>query len=186
MNFQTRSLMCALLPLALTACLQAQTKLAIVNMNGALIGTKEGQKAASELNSKRAIKGREFEQKQNDILALQDQLNRGVNTLSEAAKNALYASITGKKKAVQRAMEDAQADLEANEQKILQQLGEKILAVVQRYAHDQGYTMVVDVGASTSPVLYASASIDITKQIIDLYDKNSVAPPAAPDQPPGK
>jgi outer membrane protein len=76
-------------------------------------------------------------------------------------------------------MEDAQADLEGDEQKILQQLGAKILAVVQRYAHDNGYTMVVDVGAGASPVLYALADIDITKDVINLYDK-STSPKSMP------
>ena len=102
------------------------------------------------------------------------------------AENALYASIAGRKKTVQREMEDAQADLQTDEQKILQRLGEKILAVVQRYAHDNGYTMVVDVGGNTSPVLYASASIDITKEIIELYDKSATAPPPPPETIPAK
>ena len=93
---------------------------------------------------------------------MQDQLSKGANTLSEAAKNALFASIAARKKSCRREAEDAQADLEADEQKILQQLGEKILAVVQRYAHENGYAMVLDVGANNSPVL------DITKEIVTL------------------
>lgn len=186
MNFKFTFLMWPLLLLALTLGVQAQTKLAIVNMNGALIGTRDGQKAVSELSAKQAAKAKEFEKKQNEILTLQDQLNKGANTLSEAAKNALYASIAGRKKTVQREMEDAQADFQADEQKILQRLGEKILAVVQRYAHDNGYTMVVDVGANTSPVLYASASIDITKEIIELYDKTAAAPPPPSEKIPAK
>lgn len=154
---------------------QAQIKLATISMNSALAGTRDGHNAISELNAKRADKTKEFEQKQNEILALQDQLNKGANTLSDAAKNALFASIAAKRKTVQREMEDAQADLQADEQKILEQLGAKILAVVQRYAHDNGYTMVVDVSNNASPVLYASAGIDITKDIIELYDKTSVS-----------
>jgi outer membrane protein len=185
MNFNFKVLMWPMLPLALALGIQAQTKLAIVNMNGALIGTREGHQAVSDLNAKQVAKSKEFEQKQNEILGLQDQLNKGANTLSEAAKNALFASIAARKKTVQREMEDAQADLQSDEQTILQQLGEKILAVVQRYAHDNGYTMVVDAGANTSPVLYAASSIDITKQIIELYDKSTAAP-STTAKPPAK
>jgi outer membrane protein len=185
MNFKFKVLMWPMLPLALALGVQAQTKLAIVNMNGALIGTRDGHQAVSDLNAKQVAKSKEFEQKQTEILGLQEQLNKGANTLSEAGKNALFASIAARKKTVQREMEDAQAELQTDEQKILQQLGEKILAVVQRYAHDNGYTMVVDVGANTSPVLYASDRIDITKEIIELYDKSSAAPPT-PAKPPGK
>jgi outer membrane protein len=183
MRSKTRVLMWSVLVMGTTFCVQAQIKLAIVNVNGALIATRDGQKAASELNARRATKSKEFELKQNEILALQNQLDKGANTLSEAAKNALFASIAAKKKSYQREAEDAQADLEADEQKILQQLGQKILAVVQRYAHDNGYTMVMDAGANTSPVLYAAASIDITKEIVELYDKSAAPPPAPANQP---
>jgi outer membrane protein len=169
------------LALALTLTAQAQQgKIAVINIQGAIISTKDGQKAAAELNAKTAPKKRELEQKQNDIAGLQDQLNKGTNTLSDTAKNDLYKSIEAKKKNLQREVEDAQADLEADQQKLLQQLGQKILAVIEKYARDNGYTMVVDVSSPQTPVLYASPSIDITKEIIELYDKNAQSGTPAP------
>ena len=66
MNFKFTFLMWPLLLLALTWGVQAQTKLAIVNMNDALIGTKDGQKAVSELSAKQATKVKEFEKAKRD------------------------------------------------------------------------------------------------------------------------
>jgi outer membrane protein len=172
------------LALALTLTAQAQQgKFAVINIQGAIISTKDGQKAAAELNAKTAPKKKELEQRQNEINALQDQLNKGSNTLSDSAKNDLYKNIEAKKKTLQREVEDAQADLEADQQKLLQQLGQKILAVIEKYSRDNGFTMVVDVSSPQTPVLYASPSIDITKEIIELYDKNTAsgsAPTATP------
>jgi len=169
------------LALAVTLTAQAQQgKFAIINIQGAIISTKDGQKAAAELNAKTQPKKKELEQKQSDINALQDQLNKGQNTLSDSAKNDLYKNIESKKKSLQREMEDAQADLEADQQKLLQQLGQKILAVIERYSRDNGYTMVMDVGNQNTPVIYASPSIDITKEIIELYDKSTAAAGSAP------
>src|SRR5271154_6305856 len=161
------------LALAATLTMQAQSKVAAINIQAAIIGTKDGQKAAAELQSKMQPKKRELEQRQNDINTLQDQLNKGQNTLSESAKSDLYKNIEAKKKSLQREMEDAQADLEADQQKLMQQLGSKVVAVIERYAHDNGYTMVVDVGSQNTPVIYASPSIDITKEVIELYDKRT-------------
>jgi outer membrane protein len=169
------------LALAVTLTAQAQQgKFAVINIQGAIISTKDGQKAAAELNAKTAPKKKELEQKQNEINGLQDQLNKGSNTLSDSAKNDLYKNIESKKKSLQREVEDAQADLEADQNKLLQQLGQKILAVIEKYARDNGYTMVVDVSSPQTPVLYASPSIDITKEIIELYDKNAPGGGAAP------
>ena len=162
--------------LALTLTAQAQQgKVAIINIQGAIISTKDGQKAAAELNAKTQPKKKELEGKQNEINGLQDQLNKGQNTMSETAKNDLYKNIEAKKKSLQREMEDAQADLEADQNKLLQQLGQKILAVIQRYSVDNGYTMVLDVGNQNTPVIWASPSIDITKEIIELYDKSTAS-----------
>lgn len=150
-----------------------QGKFAVINIQGAIISTKDGQKAVSELQAQTAPKKRELEQKQNDINALQDQLNKGSNTLSDARKNDLYKSIEDKKKNLQRDVEDAQSDLEGAQQKMLSGLGQKMMAVIEKYARDNGITMVVDVSNPQSPVLYASPSVDITKEIIELYDKNT-------------
>jgi outer membrane protein len=175
----------ALAMTATAATAEAQGKFAVINIQGAIISTKDGQKAASELQAKTAPKKRELEQKQNEINGLQDQLNKGSNTLSDSAKNDLYKNIEFKKKSLQREVEDAQTDLEADQQKLLQQLGQKILAVIEKYSRDNGITMVVDVSSQQTPVLYASPSIDITKEIIELYDKStaSAGPAPAPKAP---
>ncbi|MGD0131416.1 MAG: OmpH family outer membrane protein [Bryobacteraceae bacterium] len=177
------------LALAVTLTAQAQQgKFAVINIQGAIISTKDGQKAAAELQQKTAPKKKELEQKQNEINGLQDQLNKGSNTLSDSAKNDLYKNIEFKKKGLQREVEDAQADLEADQQKLLSQLGQKILAVIEKYSRDNGITMVLDVSNPQTSVLYASPSVDITKEIIDLYDKSTAsggapAPAPAPKTP---
>jgi outer membrane protein len=207
-----KSIVSTCLGLALAASVSAQTasqpagqpsgqpagqpaKVAVIYFQGAIVGTKDGQKAAAELDSKAAPKRKELELKQNEMNSLQDQFNKGQNTLSEAAKAELYKNIELKKKAYQRELEDTKEDFEQEQQRLLQQLAQKMTAVIERYAHDHGYSLVVDVSNPQSPVLYASTSIDITKDIIDLYDQSAAAlsnpapatapKPATPPKPPG-
>ena len=186
---KSKVFMWPVLALVVTLAAQAQNqKIAVINVQAAIAGTKDGQKAAAELEAKAGPKKKELDQKQNDINALKDQLQKGQNTLSEATKNDLYKNIQQKTTSLQRDFEDAQADMDQEQQKILQQLGQKILAVIERYARDNGFAMVVDVSSPQTPVMYASPSIDITKEIIDLYDKNSAsmstpAPAAKPPTP---
>ena len=158
---------------ALAANAQGPTKVAVISIQGAIAATKDGQKAIAELDSKAAPKRKELDQKQTDINTLKDQLSKGSNTLSEATKAELYKNIQQKTTSLQRDFEDAQADMDQEQQKMLQSLGQKILAVIERYARDNGFAMIVDVSSPQTPVMYASPSIDITKEIIDPYDKNS-------------
>jgi len=151
-----------------------QQKIGVVHIQGAIGSTKDGQKAAAEMETKAAPKRKELENKQNEINALKDQLQKGANTLSDAAKNDLYRSIDQKTKALNRDTQDAQDEFQQESDKILQGLEQKIMAVINKYALDKGFTIILDV-SNPLPVLWASNSIDVTKDIIDLYDKESAA-----------
>ena len=164
---------------AVSAFAQTSAKYAVINIQGALVTTKDGQKAAGELESKASPRRKELEGKQNEINSLKDQLQKGSNTLSEQAKQDLYHKIETRTTSLKRDVEDAEADWNQEQQKVLQQLGQKMMAVIDKYAKDNGYTLILDVSSPQTPVLYASNTIDITKDIIDLYDKGSGTTPAA-------
>src|SRR6266853_1391293 len=65
----------------------------------------------------------------------------------------------------------ALAETEQDQQKALQDLGGRMMAVIDKYAKDNGFVLVLDVSSPQTPVLFASNSIEITKEIVDLYDK---------------
>jgi outer membrane protein len=168
----------------------APTKVGIINIQQAILSTKDGQKAADELQQRYEPKRKELEQKQNEINALRDQLNKGSNTMSEEARQALIRQIDQKTRALNRDTEDAQADFEQDQNRILQELGQRMMVVIGKYARDNGYALILDVSSPQTPVLYAANGIDITSDIVALYDKNTPTdatppkPAAAPPKPP--
>ena len=123
--------------------------------------------------------------RQAEVAQLRDQLQKGQNTLSDAAKNELYKNIDQKTKSLNRDIEDDQAELEQDQNRLMQDLGAKVMVVINKYAKDNGFTLVLDVSSPQTPVLYASNTIDITKEIVDLYDKSSaaMAPATTPASP---
>ena len=160
-------------------------KVGIIALQNAIIATKDGQKAAADLTAKFGPKKSELEKKQSTIAQLQDQLRKGSNTMSEEAKQKLMREIDQTTKSLNRETEDAQAELDQEQNKITQELGQRIMAVMDKYARDNGYTLILDVSSQQSPVLFAASGTDITQEVIALYDKNSQsatapAKPAAP------
>jgi outer membrane protein len=184
MKVKSQSLYIPVLALTTTAIFaQAPAhpgKVGVINIQGALVSTKDGQKAAAELESKAAPKRKTLETKQTEINSLKDQLQKGANTLSDASKQSIYRDIDVKTKSLNRDVEDAEAEFNQDQQKVLQQLGQKMMVVIDKYARDNGYTLILDVSSQNTPVLYASNTIDITKDIVELYDKNAAAPATAP------
>ena len=167
---------------AVAAPAQAQTgKVAVINVQSAIVSTKDGQKAAADLESKYGPRRKQVDARQAELNSLRDQLQKGQNTLSDAAKNELYKNIDQKTKALNRDMEDAQAELQQDQERLIADLSGKIQVVLDKYAKDNGYALVLDVSSQQTPVVYASNTIDITKDIVDLYDKSATAmAPAAP------
>jgi len=159
------------------------TKIAVIQIQAALAATKEGQKAAADLEVKLSPRKKDLDGKQAEIKDLQERLQRGGNTLSDSAKEDLTRNIDAKTKSYNRELEDAQAELEQEQQKVVGTLGQKMMAVIDKYAQQNGFAIVLDVSSQNTPVLYASNTVDITKDVIDLYDKTVFTATPAPAAP---
>jgi len=75
-------------------------------------------------------------------------------------------------------------ELNAAQGEVVDGIGRKMLEVLDRYARENGYAVVLDTSAQGTPVVYGSSQIDITQEIIRLYDqaypiKAGAAPAAA-------
>jgi outer membrane protein len=57
-------------------------------------------------------------------------------------------------------------------------IGRKMLDVVDRYARENGITMVLDSSVQGGSLLYRSESVDITNDIVRLYDQAYPVKPA--------
>ena len=168
---------------SLASAQPAPTKVGIINIQQAIIATKDGQKAANELQSRFEPKSKQLESMQSAIAGLQQELAKGSNTMAETRKTQLTRDIDQKTKELNRAREDAQAEFEQEQNKLLNDLGGKLMVVIDKYARDNGYAIILDVSSQQTPVLFAANGVDITKDIIELYDKNApsaLPPPPAP------
>lgn len=157
-----------------------QTKVGTLNVAQAIQSTKDGQKAATDLQAKFAPKKADIDRKQAEIQAWQDQLRKGTATMSPDARTELTNKIDAATKSLNRSTEDAQADLDQEQGKVMQELGAKLMEIVVKYGADNGYVMIVDISNPQSPILWASAGADITAEIIKLYDAKYASAVAAP------
>src|SRR5215467_9500703 len=150
---------------------QGATKVAIIHVQDAILRSQEGQKAAAELTTKFAPKKAELEKKQADLAALQDQLRKGSATMSEDVKSKLMREFDNGNKNLQRDTQDAQDELDQEQGKLMQEIGNKMMGVIEKYATQNGIALVIDVSNPQTPVLWASQTIDITGDIVKLYDQ---------------
>jgi len=178
----TRILNTAAIALALAAAASAQVttpeKIAVIDMQAALAQTKEGQKAAADLRAKYTPKQQEFQQRQSELQQKQEQYKRTENTISEEAKAKLARDVDTLSRNLERDTQDAQDDMNADQQRVVQELGGKMMRIVTKYAEDHQLQFVFDVAGQPNNIYFASNAIDITRDIIGLYDQSNPGPSA--------
>lgn len=181
MSFTVKNLFAAA---ALTAVLLpaafAQNKVGTINIQQAIISTKDGQKAAADLQAKFEPRRKEIEEASKAVQALQDQYKKLGTVGSEDAKRKLQSDIEMKTKSLQRESEDANAEWEQQQQSVLNELGGRIMQVINKYATDNGFSMILDISSPQTPVIWASNTLDITNEVIKIYDANAPSSMSAP------
>ena len=147
------------------------TKVGVIETQAAILNTKDGQKASEDFKVQFDPRKKELDQKAAEIRDLQGQLQNGGAAMNDNAKADLQRRIDSKTKAYNREMEDAQAEFQQAQQKVLGELEQKMIQVIDKFAQANGYAVIIDVSNPQTPVMYASSSANITKEIVELYDK---------------
>jgi outer membrane protein len=166
---------------------QTPGKVGVLSVRQAIVSTAEGKLASAELQSQFAPRQTELENFRKQIDDLQTRLRAGERTLSDEEKGRLTRQGEALSRQLQRKQEDYQEDANEAQNVIFERIGAKLMEVVDRYSRENGYSLILDVSAQTTPVLYAAPAINVTQDIIRLYDQaHPVRPASAPAQPPAK
>jgi outer membrane protein len=156
------------------------TRIAVIAFQVAVAQTNEGQRNFADLQKKYDPKRQQLKAASDEIDTLTKQLQAQGTTLSDTERSARANVIDTKKKQLDRDFQDTQTDFQQEMQDLYNGLASKVYDVMQGYAEKQGFTLVLDVGQQQSPVLFASNSTNITKQVIDAYNVKSGVPAPPP------
>lgn len=152
-------------------------KIAVILFQQAVAQTNEGQRNFAQLRQKFEPKQTQLKTASDEIDSLKKQLQDAGTTLSEPERDARLKTIDEKTKALQRSAEDAQNDFNSAMNETFQALAQKVYTVVDAYAKQNGYTVVLDASnQQTSSVLWVSPTNDITKAVVDQYNAKSGVP----------
>jgi outer membrane protein len=154
-----------------SAAAAAPTKIAVLNVRNAIVATAEGRQAQAQLQSQFASKQTDLQNMQKQIEDIQRRLNEGARTLSDDEKGKMQRSGELLTRRLQRGNDDMNEELNAAQGEIVDTIGRKMLDVLDRYARESGFSVVLDTSAQGTPVVYGSSQVDITQEIVRLYDQ---------------
>jgi outer membrane protein len=169
-----------LLPALVLAALSAQAQnLAVIDMQGAILKTTDGQKAAQDLRAKYDPIQQALAKRGQALTAKQEQYRKTVDSMNDTAKASAEREIQAMMKDIQRDADDAKADAQQDQNKALAPILQRLETIMRKYAAEKQISMIVDLSSQPNNLLFAAASTNITTEVIDLYNKAAAAPPAA-------
>jgi outer membrane protein len=157
----------ALLSLAKFAPAQTPPKLAVINLQRAVLESAEIKKASAEMEAKFKPRADKLQDLQREIASISQQLQTNAGKLTPQAEADLQANGQRKQRDAQRMQEDLQADVDRERNDILSASSKKMQEVVKKIAEEKGYDLVVDV----TNAIYFKPALDITNDAIAAYDK---------------
>ncbi len=143
-------------------------RVALVNIEDAILATTDGQNAAKALDAEFGPRKAALDEEQKAIAAKQTRLEH--DKLSDEEHKKLQQEIDDAIVVLNAKIDQADADLDRAQKKTLAELGKKMVAVIVEFATSTGYAMVFDISTSQAPLLYADNATDITSDVIAAYE----------------
>jgi len=174
-------------PAAAVAPQAVPAKIALIAYEQVAASTNEGQRAIQEIQKKYAPQKAKIDSESAEVDSLKKELQSAPSTLSDTDRAARLRTIDTKEKQLQRDAEDAQtsynADLQDSLGKVLQKLGPTVV----KYVQENGYTMLLDIGASQQgggvSVMWAAPGTDISQAVVTAYNASSGVAAPVPSAP---
>ena len=142
----------------------AQAKVAIINIQRAIVETAEIKKAQTQLEAKYKPRTADLEKLQKELQDLQAQLQSG--KLTPQQEQELQARGQRRQREYQRVGEDLQGDVDRERNEILQKANQRMTEIVKKIAEERSLDIVVDV----TNTVYFKPALDITNEAIKGFD----------------
>jgi outer membrane protein len=149
----------------------AVEKTGFVDMGEILVKSDSGKKAEEQFK-KIVDKDRgTIQEKENELKKLKDELEKQRPVLNENAMKAKELDYQKRFRDYQLLVKDANEELQAKRQDILKIMVPEIMSVIKMIGEKEQYTMIVDI--SSVPLAYFDKQQDITKRVIDEFNKTN-------------
>lgn len=153
-----------------------QIKVAVINMQQAVLGTAEISKANEDMQATFKPRSDKITQLSTEGQAEVDQLQKNESKMTQQQVSDLQYDIQKKQRELKNLQDDLQTDTDAYRNDVLQKSSAKMSEVVKKLAEEKGIDLVVEAQGT----VYFKPALDITKDAIAAYDKTYPAKAAAP------
>lgn len=161
------SLAAAVLVSAIAPRLYAQARIAVVDLQRAILECDDGRRAKVRLERLFDRRQREIKRRQDELQSLRDDIekNREIwtrDTLGQRVEEYQRAMVE-----LQQTYEQYQREIAQKEADLTRPIAEKMTGILERIGRTQGHSVIID--RSRSGVVWAQPALDLTDELLRRY-----------------
>lgn len=145
----------------------SEVKIGVVDANEILMKTKKGVEISQRLEKLQKEKQQQLKVMQDEIKKLEKEVASPALNTETREKKAI--ELQGKKKDIQRYVEDSRLEIERKSQKELVALEKEIMPLINEIGKSKGFTLIMDI-AGRGGIVYFDETINITPEVIKAFD----------------
>jgi Skp family chaperone for outer membrane proteins len=143
-------------------------KYAFLNLQVIAANSNEGKALSARVQALQEQKAKELQDKNKQLQAAQDKLEKGGSVMSDQARQTLQLDIERQQRDIQRSTEDAQQDLQTLTQQLQVEFERKLTPVLDGVAKQKGIHFIFNAG--DSGLVWADPSLDLTGDVLQALD----------------
>ncbi|MBB5021673.1 OmpH family outer membrane protein [Desulfurispira natronophila] len=142
-----------------------------IDVQRAIDISSSGQQAIDLVKQDFDQKRQVIEERKDALARQKKELDRQQGNLSQPERQSAIEAYNMELASLRRFVEDANRQLEAQERSLTNRIVSEIGDVVRRYGEENNYCYIFEL--KNSGILYANQGHDITRTIVDIYDRIS-------------
>jgi outer membrane protein len=166
--------LCAAVLFLFGSTAHAQMKVAVVDVQRAVMQTEDGLRAQANLKKVFDSRQQELNKKQQELQKQREDIDKQSKVMSQAALQKRVEEWQKAMVELQSVFVEYNKELEKKQKEITDPIFEKIMGIVKRIATTEGYDLVVD----KATVAYMRSDLDLTDKCIQLYNSGGSAAPS--------
>ncbi|PKN70968.1 MAG: hypothetical protein CVU54_03015 [Deltaproteobacteria bacterium HGW-Deltaproteobacteria-12] len=147
----------------------AADKIGFINLREIMQNSNSGKKAGEEFKKLYDKKTETVRAAENELKKMKEALEKQATVLTPLAAKEKETAYQKKMRDYQILVDDTNKELKAKDEEIATKIIPEITKVVRTIAEREKYTLVIDV--ASMPVAYYAKEYDISKKVIDEYNK---------------
>jgi len=148
----------------------AELRVAVVDMQKALNECDAGKRAKDQVKAKFEKSQDDLKRQREDLDRRKEEYERKATVLKEEERRNMEKDLEARSLEFKRKFEDFQRDLKRTDAELTSSIVEDLYGVVREYGAKNTYSLVLE--ASSGALLYGDNALDITDEIVKLYNAN--------------